>query len=46
MTRDCDDEDGSKAEAAADLAKVTAELIQKAEAVKIAAERMRCSESN
>ena len=38
--KDCDDEDGSKAEAAADLAKVAGELdLAKAEAVKIAAER-------
>lgn len=38
--KDCDDEDGSKADAAADLAKVAGELdLAKAEAVKIAAER-------
>ena len=47
--KDCDDEDGSKAEAAADLAKVAGERdLAKAEAVKIAAERdalqKRCKE--
>jgi hypothetical protein len=38
--KDCDDEDGSKADTAADLAKVAGERdLAKAEAVKIAAER-------